>query len=68
MGTPKAISRLWVQDVSSVFESSLGHIEAYVDLFALRAEWEGFTAIVNQDLTTKLPQRVFSDPSHPPRN
>jgi len=58
MGAHKAASKLWVKDVSPVVESYLGHIEAYVDPFALRAEWEGFTAIVNKDLSLKFEQLV----------
>ncbi|PLW35306.1 hypothetical protein PCANC_16424 [Puccinia coronata f. sp. avenae] len=60
MGAHKAASKLWVQDVSPVVESYLGHIEAYVDPFALRAEWEGFTAIVNKDLSAKFEKLVNS--------
>jgi dipeptidyl-peptidase-3 len=54
MEAHKRASKKWVQDVSPVVESYLGHIETYVDPFAQRAEWEGFTAIVNKELSQKF--------------
>ncbi|KAA1076581.1 hypothetical protein PGT21_012279 [Puccinia graminis f. sp. tritici] len=54
MEAHKRASIKWVQDLSPVVESYLGHIESYVDPFAQRAEWEGFTAIVNKELSQKF--------------
>ncbi|MBW0514372.1 hypothetical protein O181_054087 [Austropuccinia psidii MF-1] len=54
MKAHKSASKNWVKDVSPTVESYLGHIEAYVDPFAQRAEWEGFTAIVNKELSKKF--------------
>ncbi|KAG1889937.1 peptidase family M49-domain-containing protein, partial [Suillus subluteus] len=49
----KAASEHWVKDVSSVVKSYLGFIEAYVDPYSGHAKWEGFTAIVNKELSAK---------------
>ncbi|KAK0476103.1 aflatoxin-detoxifizyme [Armillaria novae-zelandiae] len=43
----KAASTEWVKDIGPVF------VETYVDPYGGRAEWEGFTAIVNKQLSAK---------------
>ncbi|KIO34275.1 hypothetical protein M407DRAFT_64255 [Tulasnella calospora MUT 4182] len=54
----KQASTEWVKDISPVVESYLGFIETYVDPYGGRAEWEGFTAIVDKELTKKYDKLV----------
>ena len=50
--------KLWVGDTGPVVESNIGFIENYRDPAGIRAEWEGFAAVVNVDRTKAFQKLV----------
>ncbi|KAI9887412.1 MAG: hypothetical protein M1823_000749 [Watsoniomyces obsoletus] len=59
----KRSQQSWVQDKGPVVESNIGFIESYRDPHGVRAEWEGFVAMVNQERTRAFGRLVDMAPS-----
>lgn len=47
----KESQRIWVKDMSPNVETDLGFVETYGDPIGVRAEWEGFVAVTNKEMS-----------------
>ena len=59
----KAAQRAWVRNQNPVVETNIGFIESYRDPLGVRAEWEGWVAVVDKVLSRAFATLVELAPS-----